>query len=350
MECDAEAAYNYLYHAYNKLATSSPENGQKFGFNLDAFMQGMPYDLGEGGAYSPLYDFQYDHATDKEYQLDAVNTFQQLINVIDGDPGNYVIYAGDDMTVEHALEGYDDPAMKRVIYQILQDVNDPYAADKQYKTHAGFTISYAKNMGGVGMDSKTAGIQIVLDSDYAQKFLGTGSEKAGTYKGIVPQNSDFNETFAITVLFDKELDNNIYKTGNRGVMSIVNYMKHNDGKKIEKIPNGGTITMYTRDGQYYYTQELLQFDPKSGDYKSTFSTPIQVPRESIQNIIVTQKQKLEQIAKSNLNAKTQWNKANNFIGGINVNPPNIDYQSEMPGGPISQDQVNTEDIDLSKFE
>ena len=123
-----------------------------------------------------------------------------------------------------------------------------------------------------------------------------------------------------------------------------------DGKKIEKIPNGGTITMYTRDGQYYYTQELLQFDPKSGDYKSTFSTPIQVPRESIQNIIVTQKQKLEQIAKSNLNAKTQWNKANNFIGGINVNPPNIDYQSEMPGGPISQDQVNTEDIDLSKFE
>ena len=59
---------------------------------------------------------------------------------------------------------------------------------------------------------------------------------------------------------------------------------------------------------------------------------------------------LEQIAKSNLNAKTQWNKANNFIGGINVNPPNIDYQSEMPGGPISQDQVNTEDIDLSKFE
>tara|TARA_R110001592_G_scaffold315323_2_gene591253 strand:- start:21759 stop:25169 length:3411 start_codon:yes stop_codon:yes gene_type:complete len=317
---DAELYYDYMYAEVNKKMTKDGENAAEFGFNLSSFLAGQPETIGGDMFQSGEHQFKYDENAGVQTNAPALDFANQVLKILDGDVASFSVYSGGNIILEKGQTlGEQNPEMMNVIQQWYYSMGDNYGNNKEEgggapkKDGLDFSISYAKNRGG--MDTDYAGYEIHFGTDWANSnVLGRYDKANGEYiTGIVTndKSSEFITDNVITILFDKSVDNNKYKTGDMETAWVMGEMKANDGRIIRNVPGAGTITIFsTGDGRYMYNEQLIQYE---GNKKTIFQgQQIQVPASQIANVLATQEQRLIEMGSANMSQLKAYNTANNI--------------------------------------
>lgn len=311
MEADAEKYYDYMYNKINSTVTANAENSEKFGFNFSAAMEGMPM-MGDDMYSSPTYTFQYDHASDDSFNGGAVDFFNNLIATIDGDPGTFSVVGGKQYIAgEDEVLGSVDQNLVQVLNEAYFDVASRYgnAENAPKKDGINFSITYSKNGGGDKLDA--ALYEITFPQEWAEKYIEKRNASNQKTTGIVPRNNQFTNDYTITVLVEKELDNNIYKTGNMTEQRIMAELRSSDGKITRAVPDGGQITVFEVSPGIYMYEDWYWNVNSDGSREKVTLTNMQIPQTQIANVLATQEAKLNEIATSNQEIMKAINLTNN---------------------------------------
>jgi hypothetical protein len=316
MYADAEAYYDYMYKAVNQKMTSTPENSKEFGYNFSSAMEGMPMQ-GDDMSISPVYTLTYDHNSGDDQNAGAMGFFNNIIAAVDGDPTQVSIVAGGDyMAASGESLGQVNPQMKALFNEAYNSVIAQYGNPDYAPKEGGIimNISYSKN--GAGENLEAAEYTITFNKDWVDGRLANYNATKGDYADVSSmvtneKSPDFFKDYSMTILIEKEIDNNIYKTGNVSEQRIMAEMRQNNGMINRTIPNGGAMTVYEiSPGTYMYSD--WYWDIQDGEQVKVPLNNMQVPKESIGNILATQEAKLQQIATSNIDLIKTYNVTNNY--------------------------------------
>ena len=311
MQSDAEKYYDYMYNKINSTVTANAENSEKFGFNFSAAMEGMPM-MGDDMYSSPTYTFQYDHASDADFNGGAVDFFNNLIATIDGDAGTFSVVGGKQYIAgEGEVLGSVDQNLMQVLNEAYFDITSSYGNpdNAPKKDGINFSITYSKNGGGDKLDA--ALYEITFPQEWAEKYIekrNASNQKTG---GIVPRSNQFTNDYTITVLVEKELDNNIYKTGNITEQRIMAELRSSDGRITRAVPDGGQITVFEVSPGVYMYEDWYWNVNSDGSREKVTLTNMQIPQTQIANVLATQEAKLNEIATSNQEIMKAINLTNN---------------------------------------
>ena len=319
MYSDAEEMYTYMYNQINKTMSETGDNAAEFGYNLDASLEGMPSNIGQGMYSSANHQFKYDENSSMQLNSPAVDFANQIFEILDGDDADYSVIAGGNYLAEEGASlGKHNPQMEWLINEIYMEMTDNYGKPKDDgggapKTDGlGFTIAYSKNGAGVELDA--ALYEITVTNDWLTKKLGTANADGVYVKGKVTttDSKEFFEDNTITILIEKEVDHNIYKTGKREERWVMQELNANNGVIERIIPGGGNIKIYElRPGQYMYSDSYWSI--VDGEKVLVPNLNLQVPQYKIAELLQTQFEKMNEIAGSNLDLTKSYNVANNFI-------------------------------------
>tara|TARA_R100001440_G_scaffold75415_2_gene102602 strand:+ start:522 stop:3839 length:3318 start_codon:yes stop_codon:yes gene_type:complete len=311
MQGDAEKYYDYMYNKINSTVTSNAENSEKFGFNFSAAMEGMPM-MGDDMYSSPTYTFQYDHASDADFNGGAVDFFNNLIATIDGDAGTFSVVGGKQYIAgEDEVLGSVDQNLMQVLNEAYFDITSNYGNpdNAPKKDGINFSITYSKNGGGDKLDA--ALYEITFPQEWAEKYIEKRNASNQKTSGIVPRTNQFTNDYTITVLVEKELDNNIYKTGNMTEQRIMAELRSSDGRITRAVPDGGQITVFEVSPGVYMYEDWYWNVSSDGSREKVTLTNMQIPQTQIANVLATQEAKLNEIATSNQEIMKAINLTNN---------------------------------------
>ena len=322
MGTDADKLYDYMYAKINETMTYNADNAKQFGFNFDAAMNSMPTDIGQDMYMSDQHQYKYDENSSGQLNSPAVDFANQIFEILDqGQEGYSIIAGGDYLAPEGATLGQENAEMAWLVNEIYMEMSDNYGKNKTDSPEGGgtakdgglgFTITYAKN--GAGQNLEAASYEITVTNDWLTKKLGAADANGVYKKGHITTSvsPEFIKDNTITVLVEKSLDHNAYKTGDRDSRWVMNELKLNDGRIERIIPGGGNITVYELSpGQYMYSDSYYSI--VDGESILVPNINIQVPQYKIAELIQTQFEKMNEIAGSNLDLTKSYNVANNFI-------------------------------------
>ena len=320
MEQDAEYYYDLMYNKVNETMTKSDKNAKEFGYNLSASLSGMPSDIGQDMYQSFEHQYIFDENKTDAQNGSAIDFTNQVFQILDGDASTYSVIAGGDyIAPDGTTLGQHNPEMVEFLEQAYMEITSVYGKNKDDGGGAPktdglvFDITYSNNMGGSEIDA--AGYEFHFSYPYASKKIGTSDKETGVAtKGLVSSgtSAEFLKDFTITILVEKELDKNSYKTGDRDQRWVMNELKANENRISRIIPGGGQISIYqVSPGQYMYTDAFWQIE--NGEKTLVQNLNMQIPVHRISEILQTQEAKIQQIASSNLDLIETYNISNNFI-------------------------------------
>ena len=320
IESDADAYYDYIYTKINQTMTKDDKNAKEFGFNLSADLNNMPSDIGGDLTISPQHEFKYDQNASASTNAESVKFMNNIFEILDGDEATYSIYAGGNLILEQGETlGVHNEEMRQVLDEIYWNMTDNYGKSKDEGGGApkdvslSMTVAYSKNKGGDNINA--AGYEITLPMDWVNKQTGSYNNTKGDYTtGYITKGNSakFLKDNTITILVEKELDNNLYKTGDRDQRWIMNELSANDGIINRTIPGGGVIQVYEiSNGRYMLNTNVVHYE--DGKKQIIQGLNMEIPASQISNVLTTQQEILRQLATSNIDLQKSYNIVNNYI-------------------------------------
>lgn len=320
IESDASEYYDYMYTKINQTMTKDDKNAKEFGFNLSADLNNMPSDIGGDLTLSSQHEFKYDQNASAAKNGEAVKFMNNIFEILDGDEATYSIYAGGNLLLAPGETlGVHNEEMRQVLDEIYWNMTDNYGKNKDEGGGApkdvslSMTVAYSKNKGGDNINA--AGYEITLPMDWINKQTGSYNNTKGEYTtGYITKGNSkrFLKDNTITILVEKELDNNLYKTGDRDQRWVMNELSANDGIINRTIPGGGVIQVYEiSNGRYMLNTNLVHYE--NGKKQIIQGLNTEIPASQIANVLTTQQEVLRQLATSNIDLQKSYNTVNNYI-------------------------------------
>ena len=229
--------------------------------------KGGNYLGGEGDATQwNGYRFQYDHLNNgsKASQI-AINEMKNMMHIVNGHSDTFTTLIGDQGTLppwaQHGdgmskgkydrktRKGKLDQTEMDLSMQILrQYLNDVQRSDKT-KTAPAASILYNQYINADGED--IGSYTITFDEDYSGKLDNIlGDPKKDAFA------KEFKETNAITLYFDREVDNSPYKASNQTFSPIQADIDNTGEPYTQNWPQVGSYTFY-KNGNGGYSARVL---------------------------------------------------------------------------------------------
>jgi len=223
-------------------------------FDLGQYMQGnSASDMSAvGGAKYPIHTQYIDPLNLEEKDITMMGEVMKILN---GPNAKYSVGFGTPGEYKYIASDASDEAKNAVISTINNVIKDAKAGTKAQGRNT-FQIKYHTGY-GVGDADKRAAYQIQVSKKDAlalQKYL------TGETSGLITDS----EKQLVTIMFDKDLDNNPLGMPDTRFSKVDYNIQRNDGVYDWNIPNGPGLRIWKEDGMYMRSFKKPIFNTKTG--------------------------------------------------------------------------------------